>query len=395
MENNHVCKYCKKIFKKEIYLIKHQKNAKYCVIIQKKIAEKEVEKSIKNLQTVKEEINIEISDLLNLNGDLITNNSEELENKKIDEIHSMYLIFENDKIQIENEYNLQVYTLLDKGNIKHNLEEYYTIEKIKISKLQNIYSEFENKKSEIQKKYDSIILEEKLYEEEEKFKDKKDTWKEAFKNVEIKKLEVTFEKIKNEIIRLVDDVNDIENIDKIFNNKIFKINNFLEFDDDDDDDISSKNIIKTIDINYDVSDNSSENSKNIKDNSQVFDNSSINTKKKKKIKRENEETENKLLYHLILLLQDQKINNETLMYIVVELMKFMNNYQIKGKDKKNSILFILKNFINTNNNDINNKEDILIFVDKFLNEFVNIISAIGDKKIRIKQKNNCFLPLCF
>lgn len=386
MENNkNECQYCKKTFKKDIYLAKHQKNAKYCVIIQKKIAEKEVEKSIQNLQTVKEEINDEIRDLLNTNGDLIVNNSGELEKNKIDEIHNVYLLAENDKILVENEYNLQVSTILEKGDIKHNLEEYYTLEKSKISKLQDIYSQFENKKLEIQKKYDSVILEEKLYEEEEKFKDKKDTWKESFKKIKIKELENTFEKIKNKIIILVDDVKDIKNIEEISNNKIFKVNEFLEFNDNISEEKNEDDVEESIfkDSNSNISYDSLQNSK-------------INPKKRKqKFKRENEDTENKLLYHLILLLQDQKINNETLMYIVVELMKYMNNYQIKGKDKKNSILFILKNFINTNNNDISNKEDILIFIDKFLDEFVNIISAISDKKIRIKQKTSCFFPLCF
>ena len=349
------------------------------------MAEKEVEKSIQNLQTVKEEINDEIRVLLNTNGDLISNNSGELEKKKIDEIHSIYLLFENDKILLENQYNFQVSTLLEKGDIKNNLEEYYTLEKSKISKLQDIYSQFENKKSEIQKKYDSIILEEKLYEEEEKFKDKKDTWKEPFKNLKIKELETTFEKIKNKIIILVDDVKDIENIPEISNNKIFKINEFLELNDNISEEKNENDTKEPIfkDNNSHISDDSLQNSKN-------------NSKKKKqKFKRENEDTENKLLYHLILLLQDQKINNETLMYIVIELMKYMNNYQIKGKDKKDSILFILKNFINTNNHDISNKEDILIFIHKFLDEFINIISAVSDKKIRIKQKKNCFFPLCF
>ena len=83
------------------------------------------------------------------------------------------------------------------------------------------------------------------------------------------------------------------------------------------------------------------------------------------------------------------------MYIVVKLMKYMNTYQIKGRDKKDSILFVLKNFINTNEDDINNKEDILMFIDKFLVEFINIISAISDKKIVIKQKKRCFFRLCF
>ena len=83
------------------------------------------------------------------------------------------------------------------------------------------------------------------------------------------------------------------------------------------------------------------------------------------------------------------------MYIIVELMKHMNNYEIKGNQKKDSIVFILKNFINTNSRDIINKENIQLFIDIFLEEFINIISAISTKKIQIKPKKNCFFPICF
>ena len=388
--NKNECQYCKKVFKKDIYLTKHQKNAKYCVIIQKQIAEQEVEKSIQNLQTVKEEINVEIQDLINVNGDLIESNSTELQKKKIDEIHSIYLEFENDKICIENEYNLEVSKVLNKGGIKNNLEEYYNLEKIKISKIQSIYTEFENKKIEIQNKYDSIILEEILYEEEERFKDKKDTWKESFKDLKIKELENVFEIIKTKTIQLINDIKDVKNIDEIYNNNIFKINELLNLD------IDENKVRKELEKDVIIEENSiisKDSSSNIYDTNS--ENSNSNKKKKQKIKRENEDTENNLLYHLILLLQDQKISNNTLMYIIIELMKHMNNYSIKGKDKKECILFILKNFVNTNNRDISNKEDILLFIDKFLDNFIDIISLISDKKIRIKIKRNCFLPICF
>ena len=76
-------------------------------------------------------------------------------------------------------------------------------------------------------------------------------------------------------------------------------------------------------------------------------------------------------------------------------MKHMNNYQIKGQDKKSSILFILKNFVNSNNNDIEHIQDVKLFIDKYLEEFINIVSALSNKKILIKPKKTCFFPICF
>ena len=254
---------------------------------------------------------------------------------------------------------------------------YYFYDKIKIKKLNDMYLEFETKKKEVQDKYNSIIQEEKQYEEEEKLKNN-NIWKEVLKTEKLKQLEDTFELIKKKVITIIDTTEDIKNISEILTNKIFKLNDILE--------LNHQAKIETT---------------HIKNNTKVecdntFSKSETQDKtKKQRLKRENEEVENKLLYHLVLLLQDQKINNETLMYIIVELMKHMNNYQIKGQDKKSCILFILRNFINTNNGDIVNKEDIKIFTDKYLEEFINIVSALSDKKIRIKLKKNCFIPLCF
>ena len=372
--NNVECRYCKKTFKKDSYLAKHQKTAKYCIIIQKKIAEKDIEDSIQNLMNAKESINKELNDLEEVNE---FNNLEELEKKKIDEIHSLYLDFEKEKINIENEYKSKAASIIDNINIQNNLEEYYNLDKIKIKKLNDMYLEFETKKKEVQDKYNSIIQEEKQYEEEEKLKNN-NIWKEVLKTEKLKQLEDTFELIKKKVITIIDTTEDIKNISEILTNKIFKLNDILE--------LNHQAKIETTHIK----------NKTKVECDNTFSKSETQDKtKKQRLKRENEEVENKLLYHLVLLLQDQKINNETLMYIIVELMKHMNNYQIKGQDKKSCILFILRNFINTNNGDIVNKEDIKIFTDKYLEEFINIVSALSDKKIRIKLKKNCFIPLCF
>jgi len=372
--NNVECRYCKKTFKKDSYLAKHQKTAKYCIIIQKKIAGNDIEDSIQNLMIAKDSINKEIDEMEDINVSTL-NNLEELEKKKIDEIHSLYLNFEKEKISIENEYNSNTSSFMSNNNIHNSLNDYYNLDKIKILKLHNIYTEFENKKKEVQDKYDNIIQEEKQYEEEEKRKNDS-IWKEVLKTEKLKQLEDTFELIKNKIITIIDTAEDIKNISEILTNKIFKLNDILELNEETNT-IPVKNIV------------------NVKDNIPNEFREDNNKNKKQRLKRQNEEIENKLLYHLVLLLQDQKINNDTLMYIIVELMKHMNNYQIKGQDKKSSILFILRNFINTNNGDIINKEDIKIFTDKYLEEFINIVSALSDKKIRIKLKKNCFLPICF
>lgn len=372
--NNVECQYCKKKFKKDSYLAKHQKTAKYCIIIQKKIAGNDIEDSIQNLMIAKDSINKEIDEMEDINVSTL-NNLEELDKKKIDEIHSLYLNFEKEKISIENEYNSNTSSFMSNNNIHNSLNDYYNLDKIKILKLHNIYTEFENKKKEVQDKYDSIIQEEKQYEEEEKRKNDS-IWKEVLKTEKLKQLEDTFELIKNKIITIIDTTEDIKNISEILTNKIFKLNDILELNKETNT-IPVKNIV------------------NVEDNIPNEFREDNNKNKKQRLKRQNEEIENKLLYHLVLLLQDQKINNDTLMYIIVELMKHMNNYQIKGQDKKSSILFILRNFINTNNGDIINREDIKIFTDKYLEEFINIVSALSDKKIRIKLKKNCFLPICF
>lgn len=333
--NYYECEYCKNKFKKETYLAKHQKNAKYCLNIRNKIKNgQEIIEEVKNLELIQDD------------------NITKLENQKLNEIHDSFLEFENNKLLLENEYNINISNILDKQDLKNNIEEYYSIEKNKITKLQELYCLFEKNKICIEEKYQNFILEENK------------NWKGELKQKKIKELESSFDSIKNKINILIDTTEDIDHAQDILNQFIFNLNlNLGDGAEGDDKKLSST-----------------------EDNYKPFD---------KLEDRQNEDIENKLLYHLIILLQDQKLKKDTLLYIIVELMKYINNFDIKGEEKKSSILYILTHFIDTNDDDIENKEDMKKFLSIFSNNFIDIISAISDKKIRIKLKKSCFFPLCF
>lgn len=325
------CEYCKNKFKKEAYLSKHQKNTKYCLSIQEKNKNSQDEREVEEFEPIK--INI-VSDL---------------EKKRLNEIHESFLEFEDSKLKLENEYNTNISNILEKQDLKNNIDEYYSIEKNKINKLQNLYSLFEKNKLSIEEKYENLILEENK------------NWKEELKEEKIKELESNFDLIKNKINNLIDISEDIDDTQDILNQFIFNLNEHLNLNESETESEGEDKKLTYVEDNY----------------------------------IPNKDIENKLLYHLIVLLQDQKLNKDTLMYIIVELMKYINNFNIKGKEKKSYILYILRNFIDTNEDDIENKEDMKSFLTIFSNDFIDIISAISDKKIRIKLKTSCFFPLCF
>ena len=333
------CQYCKNKFKKETYLAKHQKNAKYCLSIQKE--NKELLKKIEVVQS-----------------DIIS----ELEKKKLNEIHDSFLEFENNKLELENEYNINISNILEKQNLKNNIEEYYSIEKSKIDKLHELYALFEKNKIFIEEKYQNLILEENK------------NWKDDLKKEKIKELELSFDLIKNKINSLIDTSEDVDKSQDKLNQFIFNLNEYLTLNETESESESVSEVSEVV-----VSEGVSEVSE-----TEVVDYTPPNN-----------DLENKLLYHLIVLLQDQKLSKDNLLYIIVELMKYINNFDVKGTDKKSFILYILRNFIDTNEDDIQNKEDMKRFLTIFSNDFVDIVSAISDKKLRIKLKKSCFFPLCF
>lgn len=347
------CEYCKNKFKKETYLLKHQKNAKYCLSIQKG-----KEKLLKEVQVVQ--------------SDIIS----ELEKKKLNEIHDSFLEFENNKLELENEYNTNISNILEKQNLKNNIEEYYSIEKNKIDKLQELYALFEKNKFSIEEKYQNLILEENK------------NWKDDLKKEKIKELESSFDLIKNKINNLIDTSEDVDKAQDTLNQFIFNLNEYLTLNETEVSEVSevvvSEGVTEISEVV--VSEGKSEVSETEVSEAEV---SEVD------YTPPNNDVENKLLYHLIVLLQEQKLSKDNLLYIIVELMKYINNFDVKGTDKKSFILYILRNFIDTNEDEIQNKEDMKRFLTIFSNDFVDIVSAISDKKLRIKLKKSCFFPLCF
>ena len=207
--NYYICQYCKKKFKKESYLSKHQKNTKYCLTIQqKKENERELENTIQNLQNAKVGLNNEIMEIIVDNQDEIINNkTDELEKMMIDEVHDAFLEFENKKILVEDEYNSHLSLLLN-NNLKNNMGEYYETEKNKINKIQEMYFLFEKNKLDIEEKYNNLILQEEQKDD--------NTWKEELKKDKLKDLEDKFNSYKDKIINLIDEAKVIDDVKDAF-----------------------------------------------------------------------------------------------------------------------------------------------------------------------------------
>lgn len=105
-----------------------------------------------------------------------------------------------------------------------------------------------------------------------------------------------------------------------------------------------------------------------------------------------EDIEEKLYYHLQLMLSMDHINIiNNIIFIVTELMKFIDNYNIKGIDKKQIILNILnKTLVELNASE----QDIKLLLDTLVPELIDILISIDKRRIIIKKKLSCFLPWC-
>jgi len=104
-----------------------------------------------------------------------------------------------------------------------------------------------------------------------------------------------------------------------------------------------------------------------------------------------ESVDNKLFYHLKLLLSVDSINISTnIVYIVTELMKFVDNFDLAGKDKKSVIINTIHKYLL----DANTEKNIDYIINTICPELVDILISIDKRKIKIKQKMNCFIPWC-
>ena len=102
----------------------------------------------------------------------------------------------------------------------------------------------------------------------------------------------------------------------------------------------------------------------------------------------------KILSHIKLFMSEKDISTKNILYIIVELMKFIENYNIKNLDKKEIVIYSLKKFINLNGDSVIEPDEILLFINKFISDLIDISISIDNKKIRIKYKNkSCFVPI--
>lgn len=102
--------------------------------------------------------------------------------------------------------------------------------------------------------------------------------------------------------------------------------------------------------------------------------------------------ETKLYYHLKLLTYTDPFSiTKNIIYIITELMKFVNNFDIPGVDKKNNIITALKQFLEEQGIDSN---EIKYIIDVICPELIDILVSIDKRKIIIKKKLFGCLPIC-
>ena len=394
------CKYCQRKFINDKFFNRHQKTFKFCVEYQNNFIKDELENLKKQKSLIEDEISSLNTSYENLIKEDVYLTSKDIENLKSKEIEMLFLNFEKDKNSIEDEYGVTLNKIVLKNNINENIGEYCNIDKLKIEKLTTCYSEFEKSKKDIECKYDKLIVAEKIFEEQEKIEEHKiqdqNTQKEIFekyKNIQDENINKNLI-IENELNDLINNkeigldhkliikkiLNDIKDIKKNNENKIKKISSTINT-------VQSKKIINESNSKYD-------NSNSKYDNSGVFENVETGENNDEYLK-EYEDIINKLIYHLNLLLSDYEMNNKNILYIIIQLFKFLNVSicNIPLDKIKIIINYVLKNYI-TNNNNIDD-EYLKIFINKYLEHYIDILLSINNNEISIKNKKICFFPICY
>jgi len=99
----------------------------------------------------------------------------------------------------------------------------------------------------------------------------------------------------------------------------------------------------------------------------------------------NSDIEEKIFYHLKLITLSSMDISTNIVFIVTELMKFIDNYAIKGSEKKSIILSTIKKFL-----DDENYPNTDYIVNTVCPELIDILISIDKRKIMIKKKVTCF-----
>jgi hypothetical protein len=72
-------------------------------------------------------------------------------------------------------------------------------------------------------------------------------------------------------------------------------------------------------------------------------------------------------------------------------MKFVENFNIDGMDKKTLLISSIKKFLSIEKL---NSPEIDMILDKICPELIDILLLVDKRKIIIREKLNCFIPWC-
>lgn len=100
--------------------------------------------------------------------------------------------------------------------------------------------------------------------------------------------------------------------------------------------------------------------------------------------------ENKLIDHLNLIISTKQLDIMNFASIVVELIKFIENFSVDGKDKKAIVLSVITKFLEKQNY---KSEQIYIIVNIICNELIDIMISFDKGHIKITESCGC-LPFC-
>ena len=96
--------------------------------------------------------------------------------------------------------------------------------------------------------------------------------------------------------------------------------------------------------------------------------------------------------HLKLIITDNPDMIYTnLTYVITELMKFVETFNMEGFDKKEFIIMSIKRVLNEMNISSSSTD---IIIDKICPELIDILLLVDQRKIIIRKKLSCFIPWC-
>ena len=104
----------------------------------------------------------------------------------------------------------------------------------------------------------------------------------------------------------------------------------------------------------------------------------------------------KLHFNLIHIINDEQLISDNIVKITIMLMQVVEKYRVSGKQKKDLVIEVLKDFILKMEGDsntkflsfINNKNKLKLFINNFLPSIIDNIILVDKKILSIKVKNS-------